>query len=56
VRQQKTGEPLQLPIFPELQAAIDAMPGTGRHLTFLTTASGRPFSRAGFTNWHDYSG
>ena len=52
VRQQKTGEPLQLPIFPELQAAIDAMPGTSRHLmTFLTTASGRPFSPAGFTNW-----
>jgi integrase len=49
VRQQKTGEPLQLPIFPELQAAIDAMPS--RHLTFLVTASGKPFSPAGFTNW-----
>src|SRR6516164_9484775 len=51
VRQQKTGEPLQLPIFPELQAAIDAMPNRDRHLTFLTTKSGRPFSPAGFTNW-----
>jgi integrase len=51
VRQQKTGEPLQLPIFPELQAAIDAMPSKGRHLTFLVTASGKPFSPAGFTNW-----
>src|SRR6516162_4124631 len=52
VRQQKTGASLRLPIFPELQAAIDAMPGTSRHLmTFLTTASGRPFSPAGFTNW-----
>jgi integrase len=50
VRQQKTGEPLQLPIFPELQAAIDAMP-KGGHLTFLVTASGKPFSPAGFTNW-----
>jgi len=51
VRQQKTGEPLQLPIFPELQAAIDAMPNRDRHLTFLTTKSARPFSPAGFTNW-----
>jgi integrase len=51
VRQRKTGEPLRLPIFPELLAAINAMPNQGRHLTFLTTASGRPFSPAGFTNW-----
>ncbi len=51
VRQQKTGAPLQLPIFPELQEAIDAMPNSGRHLTFLVTASGKPFSPAGFTNW-----
>jgi integrase len=51
VRQQKTGAPLQLPIFPELQEAIDAIPSKGRHLTFLVTASGKPFSPAGFTNW-----
>jgi integrase len=51
VRQQKTGEPLQLPILPELREAIDAMPSKGRHLTFLVTASGKPFSPAGFTNW-----
>jgi integrase len=51
VRQQKTGVPLQLPVFPELQEAIDAMPSKGRHLTFLVTASGKPFSPAGFTNW-----
>jgi integrase len=51
VRQQKTGAPLQLPIFPELQEAIDAMPSRDRHLTFLVTASGKPFSPAGFTNW-----
>jgi integrase len=50
-RQQKTGAPLQLPIFPELQEAIDAMPSEGRHLTFLVTAAGKPFSPAGFTNW-----
>src|SRR2546430_70272 len=51
VRQQKTGEPLQLPIFLELQTAIDAIPNRDRHLTFLTTKSSRPFSPAGFTNW-----
>src|SRR5262249_27428149 len=51
IRQQKTGAPLQLPIFPELQEAIDNMPSEGRHLTFLVTASGKPFSPAGFTNW-----
>jgi integrase len=51
VRQQKTGAPLRLPIFPELQEAIDAMPSQDRHLTFLVTAAGKPFSPAGFTNW-----
>ena len=51
VRQSKTGQALALPIFPELQKAIDAMPSKGRHLTFLMTGSGKPFSPAGFTNW-----
>jgi len=51
VRQQKTGASLQLPIFPELQEAIDTMPSQYRHLTFLVTAAGKPFSPAGFTNW-----
>ena len=51
VRQQKTDVSLHLPIFPELQEAIHAMPSKGRHLTFLVTASGKPFSPAGFTNW-----
>jgi integrase len=50
VRQSKTGVSLQLPIFPELREAIDAMQGD-RHLTFLVTAAGRPFTPAGFTNW-----
>jgi integrase len=31
--------------------AIHAMPSKGRQLTFLVTASGKPFSPAGFTNW-----
>ena len=51
VRQQKTGASLRLPVFPELQEAINAMPSQNRHLTFLVTATGKPFSPAGFTNW-----
>ncbi len=49
VRQSKTGEALALPIMPELQAALDAAPSG--HLTFLTTAYGKPFSAAGFGNY-----
>jgi hypothetical protein len=44
VRQQKTDVSLHLPIFLELQEAINAMPSKGRHLTFLVTVSGKPFS------------
>jgi integrase len=51
VRQGKTGTALQLPILPELQAAIDAMPAEGRHLTFLTTSRGEPFTAVRFGNW-----
>jgi integrase len=49
VRQQKTNAHLALPILPELHAALDAAPA--EHLTFLTTASGKPFAPAGFGNW-----
>lgn len=49
VRQSKTGTTLALPILPELEAALDAAPSG--HLTFLTTAHGKPFSSAGFGNW-----
>jgi len=48
-QQQKTGTPLAIPLHPELQAVLDATPSN--HLTFLTTASGKPFTAAGFTNW-----
>ncbi len=34
---------------PDLQAIIDATPS--EHLTFLTTAFGKPFTAAGFGNW-----
>lgn len=52
IRQQKTGEIVEVPVLPELQAAIDALPND--HLTFLVTGAGRPFTPAGFGNWfHD---
>ena len=40
---------LEIPVHPKLGEIIDATPSN--HLTFLTTAQGRPFSPAGFTNW-----
>jgi integrase len=49
VKQQKTGTPLAIPIHPDLQIALDAMPSN--HLTFLITGAGRPFTAPGFTNW-----
>jgi integrase len=49
VQQSKTGARLRLPIMPELQAALVANPT--RHLTFLTTGNGKPFTSAGFGNW-----
>ncbi len=39
---------LDIPVHPDLQAAIDAAPSG--HLTFLTTVYGRPISTAGFGN------
>ena len=49
VRQQKTGEPLMLPVHPDLRAAIDAT--TTGIRTFVVTEKGEQFSPAGFTNW-----
>ena len=49
IRQQKTGAMLQIPIHPKLREALG---GTAeKHLTFLTTEFGKPFSFAGFGNW-----
>jgi integrase len=45
----KTGLELTIPIHPELRRIIDATPS--RHLTFLVTEFGAPFSAAGFGNW-----
>jgi integrase len=49
LRQEKTDKPLQLPMHPELVRALKMAPRT--NLTFLVTATGRPFSGASFTNW-----
>ena len=50
IRQQKTGTQVDVPVLPELQQAIDAMP-KAEHLTFLVTEFGKPFTAAGFGNW-----
>jgi len=47
VKQQKTGTELLLPVTPELQRVLDATPC--KHMTFLTTKSGRPFSGNDFS-------
>jgi integrase len=49
VKQSKTGKALVIPMGDELRAAIEGTPAD--HLTFLTTARGKPFTAAGFTNW-----
>lgn len=49
VTQQKTGARLAIPIHALLQAELDTWPND--NLTFLTTATGKPFSPVGFSNW-----
>jgi integrase len=49
VRQNKTGAVLEIPVVAELGEALDTTPS--KHLTFLTTAHGKPFTAAGFGNW-----
>jgi integrase/recombinase XerD len=40
---------MDIPVHSDLAAAIEASPSG--HLTFLTTALGKPFTPAGFGNW-----
>src|SRR5262249_33606276 len=58
VRQQKTRATLRIPVHPALQAVLDAAPS--KHLTFLTTRSGRPYSGNDFSEqfrvWCDEAG
>ena len=44
-----TGLELAIPVHPELRRIIDATPS--KHLTFLVTELGAPFTAAGFGNW-----
>jgi integrase/recombinase XerD len=41
---------MDIPLHPELKHVIEATPSS-RHLTFLVTQFGKPFSPAGFGNW-----
>lgn len=56
---EKTGKPAWLPIAPQLQEAIDAMPAHD-HLCFLVSERGRPYSAKSFGNrmrkWCDEAG
>jgi integrase len=47
VRQRKTGRMLEIPVHPAL---TEILAEPSEHLTFLTTANGKPFSAAGFGN------
>lgn len=47
--QKKTKTPVDIPVLPELQTAIDAM-GKAGSLTFLMTELGKPFTATGFSN------
>ena len=49
VRQEKTDEPLMIPMHPKLIEALAAVPKS--NLTFLMTERGAPFAAAGFGNW-----
>jgi integrase len=48
IRQHKTDTIVEIPVHPELQAIIDAMPSD--NITFLVTSFGKPFAPAGFGN------
>jgi integrase len=58
VKQQKTGVTLAIPVHADLRAVLDATPG--EHLTFLTTATGKPYGgnafSAQFRKWCDAAG
>jgi site-specific recombinase XerD len=47
---QKSGVPFDIPILPSLRQELD-LQSHARHLTFLVTEQGKPFTAAGFGNW-----
>jgi integrase len=58
VKQQKTGKPLAIPVHSDLQVVLDATPS--EHLTFLVTATGKPYGGNAFSEqfrkWCDAAG
>jgi integrase len=49
VRQEKTNEPMLIPVHPGLKHALDTLPK--KNLMFLMTERGAPFTSNGFGNW-----
>jgi integrase len=49
LRQSKTGKTLAIPVHPELQVVLDAVPLD--QLTFITTIHGKPFDPMAFSTW-----
>ncbi|MVA47758.1 tyrosine-type recombinase/integrase [Agrobacterium vitis] len=47
--QQKTGQLVEIPFHAAFKDVLNALPL--KNMTFLTTAQGKPFTPAGFTNW-----
>jgi integrase len=58
VKQEKTGTVLAIPVHPQLQTVLDATPS--EHLTFLVTATGKPYGGnhfgESFREWCDVAG
>ncbi len=49
VTQEKTGQPVDIPVHPRLLASLDAC--LHRHGTLIKSQLGKPFSEKGFGNW-----
>ncbi len=50
-KQKKTGAEIDIPLLPQLAAAIEALPGMAAQEHFLQTQYGEPFTDTGFYNW-----
>ena len=50
-RQKKTGAEIDIPMLPQLEAAIAAMPSFAEQAYFLETQFGDAFTETGFYNW-----
>ena len=49
--QKKTGAEINIPLLPQLQAAIEAVPSIGEQGRFLETQFSEAFTETGFYNW-----